>query len=497
MLGLILSFHVSLFAQDKPKEKEDSIPKPINVVTHHSIRIGSAVINYTATVGTLILKDEDGQPIISFGYVAYTKDGVTDLTTRPLTFAYNGGPGSSSLWLHMGAVGPKRVALDDPNTRPSPPYQLVDNTYSILDVTDLVMVDPVGTGISKAVGKAKNADFWGVSEDIKSVANFIEAYIKKNDRWNSPKFLLGESYGTTRSAGLVDYLQENVGIAFNGVVLISTVLQFNTLEGGPDNDLPYILYLPTYAAVAYYHNQLPKKPDNLEAFLDEARKFAGGEYKDALWAGGSLPADKRKEILQKLNQFTGIDEDYWDRANLRVSEPQFTAELMRKEGKTTGRLDARYAGIQQDQLSEYADYDPQSSAISPPYTALFKHYYFNDLNAPADVDYHVSAYSAKGFHWKWKRGNGPDDFPTGVSTATDLQDAMTKNPTLRILQFNGYFDLATPFYATEYTFDHMNLPDSIRKNVTYRYFDAGHMMYINKDDLPQFKAAIAGFIQAK
>ncbi len=479
-------------AQQK-REPNDSIPKPVHVQTHHSAKIGVASVNYTATVGTLILQDEEGKPITSFGYTAYTKEGEADLSKRPVTFSFNGGPGSSSMWLHMGALGPRRVALDDPNSKPSPPYQLVDNPYSIIDVTDLVMIDPVGTGVSKAVGKSKNSDFWGVNQDIKSVSQFIKAYIKKNDRWNSPKFLLGESYGTTRSAGIVDYLQERTGIAMNGVILVSTVLTFNTLLFAADNDLPYIAFLPTYAAVAYYHNQLPKKPADLKQFIKEARSFAGGAYKDALFTAGALPAEARKEILSRLHQFTGLSELYWDRANLRVSEPQFTQELMRQEGKTTGRLDARYSGITQNLLSESADFDPQSAAISPPYTALFMHYYHTELKAPEELDYHVSAYGATGFKWDWKRSDEWGGMGS-VNTAVDLQDAMTKNPQLKVLVMNGYYDLATPFFGTEYTFDHMNMPDNIRKNVEMKYYEAGHMMYIEKESLPQFKADISRFI---
>jgi len=479
-------------AQQK-REPNDSIPKPVHVQTHHSAKIGVALVNYTATVGTLILQDEEGKPITSFGYTAYTKEGEADLSKRPVTFSFNGGPGSSSMWLHMGALGPRRVALDDPNSKPSPPYQLVDNPYSIIDVTDLVMIDPVGTGVSKAVGKSKNSDFWGVNQDIKSVSQFIKAYIKKNDRWNSPKFLLGESYGTTRSAGIVDYLQERTGIAMNGVILVSTVLTFNTLLFAADNDLPYIAFLPTYAAVAYYHNQLPKKPADLKQFIKEARSFAGGAYKDALFTAGALPAEVRKEILSRLHHFTGLSELYWDRANLRVSEPQFTQELMRQEGKTTGRLDARYSGITQNLLSESADFDPQSAAISPPYTALFMHYYHTELKAPEELDYHVSAYGATGFKWDWKRSDEWGGMGS-VNTAVDLQDAMTKNPQLKVLVMNGYYDLATPFFGTEYTFDHMNMPDNIRKNVEMKYYEAGHMMYIEKESLPQFKADISRFI---
>ena len=477
-----------------PQSDSTKVPKTVNVITKHSVKIGNVTINYTATVGTLIIHDQEGKPIASFGYIAYTKDGVTDLTKRPVTFAYNGGPGSSSIWLHMGALGPKRVVLDDPYNKMPPPFTMADNNYSILDVTDLVMIDPVGTGISKAVGKAKDKDFWGVDQDIESVSKFIKEYIKKYNRWNSPKYLLGESYGTTRSAGIVDYLQEDMGISVNGVVLVSTILSFNTLSFADGNDLPYILYLPTYAAVAWFHNKLPNKPGNLETFIKQVRDFAKGEYSNALFVGKSLDSLTKDEILNKLHEYTGLSKLYWDRANLRVSEPQFTKELLRNEGMTTGRLDARYSGYSQDLLGEYARYDPQSTAISPAYIGLFMEYYYNQLKAPETENYVVSAYDQKDFSWNWNRA-GRSRWASFVNTGTDLQDAMTKNPNLKILVYNGYFDLATPFFATEYTMDHLDLPASIRKNIIMKYYKAGHMMYIHKESLPEFKAAIADFIK--
>jgi len=479
-------------AQDSAEAR--AVPKEEQSVTHHSVNINGRDIKYTATAGNLLIKGKNDKPVASIGYVAYTKEGEKDPSKRPVTFAYNGGPGSSSIWLHMGAVGPRRVVINDPEVTPPAPYQLTNNQYSILDATDIVMVDPVGTGISKAVGKAKNKEFWGVNGDISSVSRFIKAYISMNNRWNSPKYLLGESYGTTRSAGVADYLQQNEGIALNGVVLVSNVLDLRTLAFGPGDDLPYILYLPTYAAVAWYHDQLHPKPDSLEAFLQEVRNFAAGPYADALMQGDKLPDTKRNQIINKLSEYTGLSKDYLDKADMRVTEPQFTKELLRDEHKTVGRLDSRYTGISKDLLAERAHYDPQSSAISPAFITTFLNYYHNQLNFGKDKSYHISAYSLPGFDWNWEHG-GHGGFPTSPTTAPDLADAMTKNPNLKVLVLNGYFDLATPFFATEYTFDHMELDEKVQDNVTMKYFDAGHMMYLHLPSLKKFHSEVTEFIR--
>ncbi len=489
----------SLSAQEHHEESdtsESTIPKPVQIVTHHTITIDGKLIKYTATTGTLLLKDENNKPIALFGFTAYTKDDA-DVNTRPITFAYNGGPGSSSIWLQMGALGPKRVVINDPEATPPPPYKMEDNPYSILDVSDLVMMDAVGTGLSRPVGKAKGSDFWGVDQDIKSFSRFIFQYIQDNDRWNSPKFLFGESYGTTRSAGIADYLYERMGIEVNGVIFLSTVWNFETLSFAPGNDLPYVLYLPTYAAVAWYHNALPSKPADLVSFLATVRKFASGEYEEALFKGASLDSTKYNDVLTKLHEYTGLSESYWRKANLRVSEPQFTDQLLRKEGETVGRLDARYTGPTEDLLSEFSNYDPQSTTISPVFITDFLSYFHNDLKYPTDQVYHIDAYNTKGFKWDWnQRGRHGFGF-RNPNVAPDLADVMQKDPYLNILMLNGYFDLATPFFATEYTVDHLgaNIPDLL-KRVHFKYFMSGHMVYVNSKVLPQFKADVAEFIDS-
>ena len=491
-LLVLLPFSVRSFAQS------DSLAalKPEKIVTKHSIKIDNKSISYTATVGTLILKNEKDEPIASFGYTAYAKDGETDTGKRPITFSYNGGPGSSSIWLHMGVMGPRRVVVNDPSPNGPAPYKLEDNNYSILDVSDIVMMDPVGTGLSRAVGKAKNSDFWGVDEDIKSVSQFIRNYVNDNERWNSPKYLLGESYGTFRSAGVADYLQENIGISVNGIILVSNVLDIRQLAFNPGDDLPFIVNFPTYAATSWFHNKIPNKQTNLDAFLKEVRSFSFGEYAEALMKGDQLGADEKEKVLNKLAAYSGLNKEYWSKANLRVNEPQFAQELLRSTGLTVGRLDSRYKGITQNKLAEYAFYDPQSSDISPAFTAAFMSYYTTELKVSKDKNYNTGAYSFPDFKWNWKHPRGYGFFGDAAppNTTPDLLNAMSSNPKMKVLVLNGIYDLATPFAGTEYTFDHMNLDPKIKENITMKYYEAGHMMYIHNESAVKFKKDVADFI---
>jgi len=473
----------------------NKIPAAVKSVTKHSVTIGGKLINYTATAGALILLNEKEEPVALYGYTAYTKEGETDLSKRPVTYSYNGGPGSSSMWLHLGIMGPKRVVVNDPETSMPPPYKMEDNNNSILDISDIVMIDPVGTGISRAIGKAKNKDFWGVDQDIKSVSQFIKQYTTDNGRWNSPKFLLGESYGTMRSAGVANYLQENMGIAVNGVILVSIVLDLRTLTFQQGDDISFVMHLPTYAATAWYHNKIANKPASLESFLKDARTFAAGEYSTALIKGDRISDEEKNQVAGKLSAFTGLSKDYLLKANLRVNEPQFTQELLRDQHLSVGRLDARYKGINQDLLSEYSSFDPQSTAISPAYISMFMNYYYQELNVDKSNVYHISAYSAEGFNWDWKhKKNGGDGDPATPNTGVDLAEAMSHNPKLKILALNGYYDLATPFFGTEYTFDHLGLEKQVLQNVTFKYYEAGHMMYIQPVSSGLFKKDVAAFI---
>jgi carboxypeptidase C (cathepsin A) len=487
---------LAVHAQPVPVTTGDSTAKEERYVTKHTVRIDNKPISYTATVGTLILKNEKDEPIAVMGYTAYTKDAEPDLTKRPVTFAYNGGPGAASMWLHMGVIGPRRVVVNDPGLNGPPPYKLEDNNYSILDVSDIVMIDPVGTGLSHATGKSKNTDFWGVEPDIKSISQFIKQYITDNERWNSPKFLLGESYGTFRSAGIADYLSQNMGIAVNGVVLVSCVLDIRTLAFQPGDDLSYILNLPTYAAVSWFHNKLAAKAADLDAFLKDVRHFASGEYATALLKGDQLPAAEREEILGKLVAYTGLSRDYLDKANLRVSQPQYSKELLRNDHADIGRLDARYKGISQDLLGEFAFSDPADNAISPAFISAFMNYYTTELKVGKDKMYKPDAAVFPDFKWDWKhpRSNGFFGDAATPNTGVDLANAMSLNPQLKILVLNGLFDLATPFYGTEYTFDHLGLDKKLKNNITMKYYEAGHMMYINNAAAAAFKKDVAAFM---
>ena len=477
----------------KPEAKPD-IPKAESSATTHSIVIDGSRIDYTATAGTLIVRNGKDKPYASMGYVAYTKNGVSDLRTRPITFAYNGGPGSSSIWLHLGALGPRRIVTTDAGATPPPPYTMVDNDSSIIDRTDLVMIDPVGTGFSKAVGEAKDKDFWGVDPDIESMSRFITEYVNQNNRWNSPKYLLGESYGTTRSAGMVDYLQSQDGMAFNGVILVSCALDIGAIGLG-GNDISYALYLPTYAAVAWYHKALPDPPAELAPFLDEVRTYALGEYAHALMLGDELPADERAAVIEKLHRYTGLSVDYLDKANLRVNEPEFTKELLRGRRETVGRLDARFTGYSFDQLGERAEFDPQSEAVTGAFTAAFMDYLHRDLKFGADRTYVVSGSVWPDWKFTHKTPGSRRPQPM-VNTAADLAHALGLNPHLRVLALQGIFDLATPALATEYVFAHMGLDPSLQSHIEVKEFDAGHMMYLHEPSLKKFKAAVAAFIDA-
>lgn len=497
LLSAIYLFTVCIFYQNSFAQADSAAAtRPEKFVTKHSIKIDNKIISYTATVGTLILKNEKDEPIASFGYTAYTKDGETDFSKRSITFSYNGGPGSSSMWLHMGIMGPRRVVVNDPSPNGPAPYKLEDNAYCLLDVSDIVMLDPVGTGLSRAVGKGKNNEFWGVDGDIKSLSQVIRNYVHENERWNSPKFLLGESYGTFRSAGVADFLQENYGIALNGIVLVSNVLDIRQLAFNPGDDLPYIVNFPTYAATSWYHNKVANKPASLDAFLKEVRTFSYGDYAAALIKGDLLEESDKQKVLDKLVAYTGISKDYWSKANLRVMEPQFAQELLRSEGTVVGRLDSRYKGIAQDKLAEYAFTDPQSNDISPAFTSAFMQYYSTELKVPKEKTYNTGAYTFPDFKWEWKhqRSNGLFGDASSPNTEMDLLNVMSSNPKLKVLVLNGIYDLATPFGGSEYTFDHMNLDKKIKSNIVHKYYDAGHMMYIHNESAVKFKKDVAEFI---
>ncbi len=480
---------------DDPKGKEVPEPKPEQAITHHRLTIAGSTIDYVATAGALILRNAEDKPVASIGYIAYTQTDVRDPGRRPLTFAFNGGPGSSSMWLHMGALGPRRIVTADAAPTPPPPYSVVDNEDSILDRTDLVMIDPVGTGISHAVCGHKDEEFWGVDADVDQVGRFIAQYVTDQQRWRSPKFLLGESYGTTRAAGVVDALQQRWSMAFNGVILVSVATDIETLFTVPGNDRPYPLFLPSFSAAAWYHHQIPATRD-LKSVVNDARAFALGPYLSALMKGDALTDEERDRLAAQLHDLTGLTPDYWKAARFRVSETMFAHQLLAARELTVGRLDARFTGPSVDPLAKEMHYDPELTAIAPAFVAAFLDYYYRELNAPHERTFKPTNFEI-GRRWKWEHKAPLGDAPQPVANTTlDLGHAMTLNPGLRTLILNGYFDLATPVLATEYSVAHLNLPASLRDHVQMKYYEAGHMMYLHPASLHQMKSDLAAFIDA-
>ena len=487
-------------AQDKDKDSKPAdaaapAPKEESSVTEHSIKIGGQSIPYKATASTSLLKNEKGEPTALLYSTAYTRTDVKDLSQRPLAFLYNGGPGAASVWVHMGAYGPRRVASVDVGGVIAPPYKILDNGESLLDHADLVFIDPVGTGFSHAAGKAQDKDFWGVDQDMKSLAQFIHIYVSRNNRWNSPKFLIGESYGTFRSAALGNYLQSHEGIYLNGIVLMSSVLNLGTISFNPGEDMTYVFYVPSYAASAWYQKVVKDRPDNLDTFLNEARQFASTEYAAALMKGDRLSVADKAEVAKKLSRFTGLGEEYLIKANLRVNLQQFMKELQRTKGLTTGRFDARYSGPSYNMLGEYAEYDPQDAFTTGAFVAALNSYMRDELKFGQDKTYLPGSDDA-GNQWDWKH-RGPGDnfgFPGSPNVEGDLIQALLANPHLQVEVENGLYDLATPFFATEYTMDHLLLPEKLRSNIHLQYYGAGHMMYVRDEDRVKLKNNVASFI---
>lgn len=462
-------------------------PETPPVVTHHEIHVGGKVLRYTATAGLMPIHNVDGEHEADMFFMAYTLDGQNS-ERRPLTFSFNGGPGSASVWLHLGAIGPKRVKMQAEGMMPAPPYQLVDNEYTWLDQTDLVFIDPVGTGYSRAVKSDLKKKFLGVREDVESVGEFIRLYLGRYERWSSPLFVVGESYGTTRAAGLSGYLVEH-GIAFNGVMLISSVLNFETLEFTPGNDLPYILFLPSYATTAWFHKKLGPDLQDFQKMRSEVEQWAATGYAEALAKGDRLTPDERNAAIDRMARYTGLSKIYLDQANLRVDEPHFTKELLRDEKLITGRLDSRFTGTDRSLLSETPSYDPSQSAIRPPYTAMFNQYVRTELGYKSDLEYYILG-GGFGFNeWNW--GSARSGFP---DTAQALRDAFEKNPYMKLFVSSGYYDLATPYYATQYTLNHMGLDAKQHGAISLGYYPAGHMMYIRDESLAELKKDVSAFM---
>ncbi len=438
-------------------------------------------------------KPEDAQPVARMSYFAYFKKDANP-ETRPITFFYNGGPGSSTVWLHMGSLGPKHVVTAGDQHLPAAPYRMVDNANTLLDVSDLVFIDMPGTGFGRLMGKDADKAFWGVDEDANAFARFIARFITKYNRWNSPKFIFGESYGTTRSAVLSNILENNKSIDLNGVILLSQIFNFTTdidgPQGNPGVDLPYELALPTYAATAWYHKKLPQQPAALEPFLKDVEQYAMGPYAHALAQGTDLGQDEKQSVAEKLHEYTGLPVAYLIKANLRVSGGQFEKTLQDDQDLTTGRLDTRFSGPTLDPLSESAEYDPQSSAISSAYVSLFNQYVRRDLKYGEGQTYLPEALF-NGFDWDVKHNGNP----TSLNVANDLANALKTNPRLHVMVNGGYYDLATPFYTAVYEEKHLPIPQSLAKNIEYDWYESGHMVYVEDQSLKLLHDRVAAFIK--
>jgi carboxypeptidase C (cathepsin A) len=484
---------------NKEQENKDQ-PKPVDnlVETQHKIVINGEEIHYTVTTGTIIFKEEDAdrekeaeghKAKAEIFFIAYTRDGIEDRSQRPLTFSFNGGPGSSSVWLHLGVLGPRRVYNLEDGSMPQPPFRLVDNEFSMLDRTDLVFIDPVNTGYSRVVKGEKAKPFHAVKKDIESVGEFIRLYATRYKRWLSPKFLIGESYGTTRAAGLSGYLQERYGMYLNGIMLVSVILDFSTARFAPGHDLPYILFLPGYAATAWYHKKLARRLLNrpLQYTLDEVEKFVLSEYVPALFKGDKLTKRERNQVVERLAYYTGLTAEYIESTDLRIQAHRYFKEFLRGERRTVGRLDSRLKGIDRDSAGEYIEYDPMLAEIMGTYTATFNDYVRSELNFESDLPYEILTAKV----WPWSFSDYENQH---LNVAETLRKAMTINPYLKVLVANGYYDLGTPYYATKYTFDHMGLDESLTKNLTYTYYEAGHMMYMHLPSLAQMKVDLASFM---
>jgi carboxypeptidase C (cathepsin A) len=470
---------------DKAKEAlEDKI-----VVTNHSVTIHDKELKYTATTGKLVMRNDDGDPKAQIFFIAYTKDAVDDLSQRPLTFAFNGGPGSSSVWLHLGMLGPQRVKIPDDPAPVAPPYHLSTNPYTLLDITDLVFIDPVSTGYSRPVKGEDKSQFHGFEEDIHSISQFIHDYVTKYGRWRSPKFLIGESYGGIRAAGLASYLRERYMMPLNGIVMVSPALNYETISFSPGNDLPYVLYVPSYATSAWYHKALGTDLQSmkLEDVFQQARDFAAGQYAAALMKGQTLTEDESNAIAEKFAHFSGLSKSYVQSANLRVDQARFAKQLLRDRGRTIGRFDSRFTGIDADRAGETPDFDPSEESIAGVFAAGINDYLHSELKFDDDRVYEVLSDNVRPWHY------APARFPDASST---LRETMSANPFLKLYVACGYYDLACPTATVQYSIEHMRLAPELLKNITFGFYEGGHMMYIYEPSLKRLRDDLDHFYQS-
>ena len=458
--------------------------------TDQTLTIDGVEIAYKAIAGTMVLKDDKGKDKASIFYVAYLRQGIDEPDQRPLTFSFNGGPGSSSVWMHMGLLGPRRVHSGDVDELVPPPYGLVDNEFSLLDRSDLVFIDPVSTGYSRPAPGEEAKQFHGYEQDIQSVGDFIRLFTTRHNRWLSPKFIIGESYGTTRAAGLSGYLQDRYGLYLNGLMLVSSILTFQTARFTTGNDLPPMLFLPTYTATAWYHGRLDADLQaDRDAAVRAAEEFALNEYNLALAKGSALGEDERAAIVEKLARLTGLSPAFVEQSNLRINIHRFVKELLRDQGRTVGRLDSRFKGIDRDAAGEHTEHDPSHSAIAGAYTGAFNDYVRRELKFENDMPYEIIS----DLYQSWDYSKHQNQF---LDVAETLRQAMSKNPFLKIFVANGYYDLATPYFATRYTFNHLGIDAGLLANISMGYYDAGHMMYVHEPSLARLKDDLAAFVDS-
>lgn len=480
-----------------PTESEHQAVTDQLVTSWHEARIAGRRVRYQATTGLLVLREEvneDGKarghlPRARVFVTAYTREDVENVAERPITFAFNGGPGSSSVWLHLGVLGPRRVALQEDGSALPAPFELVDNEFSLLDESDLVFIDPVSTGYSRTVEGGKPADYHGYQADLESVAEVIRLWLSRSGRWRSPKYLAGESYGTTRAAGLAGYLQQRHGIYPDGLMLLSSVLDFSTIRFDVGNDLPPLLYLPSFAATAWYHGQLDAQLQELplEELLREVEQFAYDRYTPALLRGQRLGTAEQEQLAEQLARYLGVSTDFVLRNNLRVDIARYCKELLRDRRRTVGRLDSRFTGFDRDAGGERFEYDPSYAEIQRPFTALLNDYLRSELEFESDLPYEIIAE----LYRSWKFTEFENRY---VNTAETLRQAMSMNPNLKVHVASGYYDLATPYFATEYTLDHLGIEPELRSNISTSYYEAGHMMYVQLESLKKLKDELSTFL---
>ena len=505
LIAVSSAFTLAASAMDAPTpapaaEVHDGGAKEQRSVTQGTVTVGGKVIAYTATAGTIVLENDKGEAIGSMFYVAYTKNGVTNPGQRPVTFFYNGGPGSSSIWLHMGAFGPRRVVTADHSHTPAAPYEIADNGESLLDATDEVFIDAMGTGFSRIVGKGDPKDFYGVDPDARAFAQFITKYLSEYGRWNSPKYLFGESYGTTRTGALAYDLQSDYSVDLNGIVLLSSILNWTIVadfpEVNPGVEESYVALVPSFAATAWYHHKLPSQPAELKPFLDEVEAFAAGDYAQALAAGATLTPEAEHKVAERLHAYTGLPVDYLLKARLRVTGPEFEHELLLDAGEVVGRFDSRYTGPVLDPLDRDAEYDPQSVAISGAYTAAFNDYARKELKFGEGMSYLPLV---NGLLFKWNFDHKQPGIPFAYALPNvlpDLAATMSHDPDLKVMLNSGYLDLATPYYSQVYNMRQLPMAPELQKNISYAFYTSGHMVYANQESLKQLHDNVARFIEA-